>query len=318
VSFGKIPVNKFINKLPIGDCEICPSIGEDAGVIEVNEKYLIIHSDPITETREDAGFLSVAVACNDINMKGVKCKWVINTILLSHVTHLEKIITGISEACNIIGCKILGGHTEVTDGISKDIVVTTALSTNNSFLSYNNVKEGMKVILVGNPGIEGTWILAKDYEDLLTLKGVDKKIIENAKKFRNDIIIQDKALKIKDYVAVMHDATEGGILQALLEIAKASNHKVVVDLEKIKLRDETRVISSALNIDPFKLISSGAFIAISDKPDLIINSVSDAYIIGEVLKGDPILHVKGVGDFNEDFEEELVEFESRYNGWRKG
>ncbi|TRM73047.1 AIR synthase, partial [Sulfolobus sp. E5] len=43
-----------------------------------------------------------------------------------------------------------------------------------------------------------------------------------------------------------------------------------------------------------------------------------AYIIGEVLNGDPILHVKGVGEFNEDFEEELVKFESRYNGWRKG
>jgi len=316
VNFGKVPINKFIYNLPIGDCILCPSIGEDAGVIEVNNKYLIVHSDPITETKGDAGFLSVAVACNDINMKGVKCKWVLTTILLSDISHLESIISGISEACNIIGCKVIGGHTEVTSGIDKDIVITTAMSSSNSFLNYNNVKPGMKVILVGSPAIEGTWILAKDYESILLQKGINKQVIESARRFKYDIIVENKALKVSQYAVVMHDATEGGVMQALFELAKASGYTVSVDLSKVKLRYETSVITKALGIDPFRLISSGAFIVVSEKADEIIGLLDEVYVLGEVRKGDPVLEVKGLGIFNEDFEEELVRFESGNISWR--
>ncbi|MEM0263780.1 MAG: AIR synthase family protein [Saccharolobus sp.] len=317
MNFGKVSIKKFLYNLPIGNCLICPSIGEDAGVVELKDKYLIIHSDPITETRDDSGFLSIAVACNDVNMKGAECKWVVTTILLSDISHLDNIISGINEACNIIGCKVIGGHTEVTNSVKQDIVVTTAFSASDKFLDYSNIKEGMKVILIGSPGIEGTWILAKDYEELLLNKGVKKEIIEISKrKFKYDIIVQDRALRVSKFAIAMHDATEGGIMQALLEVAKASGYTVSVDLENIKLREETRVITKALNIDPFKLISSGAFIVVTDKVNEVLSNVDEAYVIGKIEKGDPVLNVKGVGVFNEDFEEELVRFESSYNGGR--
>ncbi|QGA55114.1 AIR synthase [Sulfolobus sp. E5-1-F] len=318
MNFGKVSINKFIYNLPIGDCLTCPSIGEDAAVLEAKGEYLIVHSDPITEAKSDNGFLSIAVACNDINMKGAQCRWVNNVILLSDISHLNGIISEISEACNLIGCKVVGGHTEVTGNVKQDIIITTAMGISNKFLSYKNVKEGMKVILVGSPGIEGTWILAKDYGELLLEKGVSKKVIENAKNFKKDIIVQQRALSILDYVVAMHDATEGGVMQALLEIAKATGYTVSSDLEKIELRYETKIITKALNIDPLRLISSGSFIAISSHPENILEKISEAYVIGEIKKGDPVLEIKGVGTFNEDFEEELVRFESNYLSWGKG
>jgi len=318
VNFGKVSINKFIYNLPTGDCLTCPSIGEDAAVLETKGEYLIVHSDPITEAKSDNGFLSIAVACNDINMKGAQCRWVNSVILLSDISHLGGIISGISEACNLIGCKVVGGHTEVTSNVKQDIVITTAMGTSNKFLNYKSVKEGMKVVLVGSPGIEGTWILAKDYSELLLEKGVSREVIEKAKGFKMDIIIQQRALSILDYVAAMHDATEGGVMQALLEIAKATGYTVLINLDKIGLRYETKIITKALNIDPLKLISSGSFIAISNHPEKILERISEAYVIGEIKRGDSVLEIKGVGTFNQDFEEELVKFESNYLSWGKG
>ncbi|WP_338599488.1 AIR synthase family protein [Sulfolobus tengchongensis] len=318
MNFGKVSINKFIYNLPIGDCVICPSIGEDAAILKPEEKYIILHSDPITESKSDSGFLSVAVACNDINMKGAKCKWVNNVILLSDISHLTYVIFGIAEACNLIGCKVIGGHTEVTNSVKQDIVITTAMGTSDRFLSYDKVMDGMKVILVGSPGIEGTWILAKDYEDLLLRKGVSKEVIFKAKQFKYDIIVQERALNVVEYATAMHDATEGGVMQALVEIARASGYTISVNLDKIKVRYETKIITSALGIDPLKLISSGAFLVVTENPEKVLEKTSEAYVIGEVRKGDPVLEVQGVGSFSEDFEEELVRFESSNPGGGKG
>lgn len=143
------------------------------------ELYLITHSDPITEALYDPGFLSITVACNDINMKGSHCRWVITTILLQSLKDLDKIVAGEKEACKIINCKIVGGHTEVTPGISSSsIVITTAFSISNNYLDIKNVKEGDYIVQVFSIGIEGTWILATEFKGLLKSKGISENLLQ--------------------------------------------------------------------------------------------------------------------------------------------
>ncbi len=318
MSFGKVPLKEFLHKIRSGNCEICPSIGEDDAIIKVDQPYIVIHSDPITESSIDPGFLSVAVACNDVNMKGIPCKWILTTILLSTKKSLDRILSGINEACSILNCSVVGGHTEVVMNLPLDIVVTTAFSISDKILTTRNAKEGDYIVMIGSAGIEGTWILANQFEDYLLNKGVKKEIIESAKRFKRDIIVQEKALKVSEYAIGMHDATEGGVLQALLEIAKLSNLKAVINPSLIPVRKETLEITKALSIDYLKLVSSGAFLVVTRNPEEIMMRVKEGNIIGRLIKGDPILHLEGVGDFNEDFEEELVRFESSYNGGRQG
>ncbi|BDC18404.1 AIR synthase-related protein [Acidianus sp. HS-5] len=316
MSFGKVPLKEFLYKIPSGNCEICPSIGEDDAIIKVNEPYIAIHSDPITESSVDPGFLSIAVACNDVNMKGTRCKWVLTTILLSTKKSLDRILSGINEACSILGCNVVGGHTEVVMNLPSDIVVTTAFSTTDKVLTARNAKEGDYVVMVGSAGIEGTWILANQFEDYLLKAGVKKETIESAKRFKHDIIVQEKALKVSEYAIGMHDTTEGGVLQALMEISKLSNLRAVIDPSLIPVRRETLEITKALSIDYLRLVSSGAFLVVTRNPEEVMKKVSEGNVIGRLIKGGPGLHLEGVGDFNEDFEEELVRFEGSYNGGR--
>jgi hydrogenase maturation factor len=316
VSFGKVPLKDFLHKIPSGNCEICPSVGEDDAIIKIDKPYIIIHSDPITESSVDPGFLSIAVACNDVNMKGAPCKWALTTLLLSSRESLDRILSGINEVCKILGCNVVGGHTEVVMNLPSDIVVTTAFSTTDKILTARNAKDGDYIVMVGSAGIEGTWILANQFEDYLLKLGVKKETIESAKRFKYDIIVQEKALNIVEYAIGMHDATEGGVLQAILEIAKLSNLRAVINPNLIPVRKETLEITRALSIDYLRLISSGAFLVITRNPEEVVNKVEESNVIGRLIKGEPSLHLEGVGDFNEDFEEELVRFESSYNGRR--
>lgn len=311
--FGKVPLKDFIDKIKSENCEVCPSVGEDDAIVKVEGKYLVIHSDPITEAGKDAGFLSIAVACNDVNMKGVPCKWVLTTILLSRRENLDEVIEGINEACKILDCSVVGGHTEVTMGLQKDIVITTAFSFSDRVLKLSDGRVGDYIGVFGYAGLEGTWILANEYEEELLRRGVSRETIERAKMLKIQIPVQDKALRVKDYVVAMHDATEGGIYQALLEIAKATGKKVVVE-RKPPILKETAEITKALNLNPYTLISSGAFLVITREPEKVEGL--GGVIIGKIVEGESVLEVKGEGVYENDFEEELVKFESSYNGRR--
>nr|WP_253823101.1 AIR synthase-related protein [Acidianus sp. RZ1] len=259
--------------------------------------------------------MAVAVSCNDVNMKGVPCRWVLTTILLSKRENLEGEISGIREACSIIGCHVVGGHTEVTRGIDNDIVISTAISLSEKVISVKDARAGDYVVMVGSAGIEGTWILSH-MEDLLLSKGVSKETIIRAKEFKKRIIVQDRALKVSDVVIGMHDATEGGVLQDLLEISRLSKLRVEVDPSKIPVEKETLEISKVLSIDYLRLISSGSFVVVTRFPEEVIRRVGGS-VIGRLEKGEPALYLKGIGEFRENFEEELIRVEGNYNGWRK-
>ncbi|MFP3260521.1 MAG: AIR synthase family protein [Sulfolobus sp.] len=314
MSYGKISPKEFIDKVITGGCELCPQIGEDASYVEVEGKYLVIHSDPITEAGKNAGFLSVVVACNDINMKGVECKWVNTVLLLKDKSSLGQIIEGVNEACRILKCKVVGGHTEVTMGLDKDIVITTAFSFSNKVMRLSDAREGDYVGIIGTAGIEGTWILANEYEDELLRRGVSNKIIENAKGYKHLIPVQERMLKVKDLAIAMHDATEGGVYQALLEISIASGLRLRLTSD-IPVSEETMEITKALSINPYTLISSGAFLVVTRKPEEF--EKRGGKIIGRLERGETCLEVNEKSYCN-DFEEELVRFESDYYGWRKG
>ena len=62
-------------------------------------------------------------------------------------------------------------------------------------------------------------------------------------------------------VTAMHDATEGGVLGGLIEVADASEAGMRIDLEAIPVRPEVRAVCDHVGIDPYVSISEGTLIA---------------------------------------------------------
>jgi hydrogenase maturation factor len=86
-------------------------------------------------------------------------------------------------------------------------------------------------------------------------------------------------------VTAMHDPTEGGVLQAIWEIAEASKVGFIVDESKIRVRNETKVICAMLHVDPLRLMSSGCLLIAADnrKSDRIVHRLEQRGIEAQVI-----------------------------------
>ena len=90
----------------------------------------------------------------------------------------------------------------------------------------------------------------------------------------------------------MHDPTEGGLATGLVEMARAADVGLEVDLASIPVLAETRAICDALGLEPLGLIASGALVATVAREDAgrLIATLGDAGIgaweIGRVTTPD--------------------------------
>ncbi|MEM2534834.1 MAG: AIR synthase family protein, partial [Candidatus Nezhaarchaeales archaeon] len=299
---GKLPPavleSLVFSRLGVTDDRVLvgPSIGEDAAIIDLgNNRILAIHVDPITEAVERIGWLSVHVASNDVAVRGVKPSWFLSTILLPSrdVEALDSITKQMDAALREVGGMIIGGHTEISPGIEKPIVVMTALGIGlkDELILTRGARPGDLVLMTKATGLEGTAIIASDFRVKLLELGVSQSIIEEAVRCFNDVSVVREALTLAKTrtPTSMHDPTEGGLLNGLLEVAMASGCVMTIYEDKVPIRASTKIICESLDLDPLKLISSGALIA-TIKPDLIdvaLNSLKNIgvsfSIIGEVV-----------------------------------
>jgi len=83
----------------------------------------------------------------------------------------------------------------------------------------------------------------------------------------------------------MHDATEGGVLGGLFEIANASNTGMLIDERKFIYPEEVRLVMNSLGIDPVEAISEGTLIitALPDKADEIVEKLIKEGILSSVI-----------------------------------
>ena len=249
---------------------IGPKIGEDAAVLEIGDRYLVTKTNPITFATNDIGWYVVNVCVNNMVVRGVRPRWMLNCILLpeekSSPEMVEEILHQIHSASSRLGVLVIGGHTEVTAGLDRPIVVGHLLGeVAKELLVATSTAEVDDVVLVTKSiGIEGTSIIASEMADDLMARGYSLNFIERARRFLHDpgISIYTDALIAADsnLVHAMTDATEGGLASALHEIATAAGVGFLIEAEKVPLCVETKRICAEYNLDPLGLIASGMLI----------------------------------------------------------
>lgn len=245
------------------------SYGFDAAAIDIGGETLLVKSDPITFATADAARYLVAVNANDIACLGGVPRWMTVVALLPEgsttVELVESQFADLQKACIQEGISLIGGHTEITMGLDRTLLIGTLLGTigPHGMLEPGKANAGDELWLTHSAGIEGTALLAHEKEsELREVLGVDVVGRAQALLLEPGISVSRdaRALLGTGVVTAMHDATEGGVATAIHEIASASGLGARIDAEAIPILDCTQRICDYFGIDPLGLISSGALI----------------------------------------------------------
>lgn len=243
-----------------------PSVGEDAAVLDMGEKVLVAATDPITGAVGDVGWLVVHVNANDVASCGARPLWFLCVTLLPEGANeavLEEIMEQMDSACREVGVSLVGGHTETTPGLDRSILVGFMMgeAAKGEYVTTGGALPGDVVIMTKTAGIEGTAVLATDLADVLQ-SHVDEGVLGRARAMLGSISVVPEALKVVEVGGVhsLHDPTEGGVLNGIWEIVEAADTGVVVHDGAIPVKPETEQICSALDINPLKLLGSGALL----------------------------------------------------------
>lgn len=300
LDIGKIP-NVLLEKL-LNHCshpvrrEVLsrPTVGEDCAVINFSEDLCVVTTDPITGSDDEIGTLGVHIACNDLASAGAEPVGLMVTILAPVHTNwetLDQLMKQMKEAAALLHTDIIGGHTEVTDAVNRMVINVTALGRvkREKLVTTKGAQPGDAVILTKYAAAEGTAILAYLFETEL-IREFGQDFVQRSKSLLSTISVVKEGLLASEYgVTSMHDVTEGGVLGACWEVAKASGYGIEIEKRKIPVLEETRRICYFLSIDPLKLISSGCMLITTPQGEELIKVLHQndikATIIGQITFG---------------------------------
>lgn len=273
------------------DVRIRNGIGEDCSVINFGEKECVVSTDPITGASKNGGRLAVHINCNDIASCGVEPIGILVTILAPEECTLDdinNIMKEIDDETKKLNIEILGGHTEVTRAVNKLVISCTVIGKGDKgkAVSTAGAKENDDIIVTKNLCIEGTSIIANDYERKID-NVLSKEEIEEAKSYiKNISVVKEGIICGKFGVNSMHDITEGGLLGGMWEVAKASGIGFKIYKDKMPITEITKKLCNAYGIDPLRLISSGSMLITTNRGEKLIDLLKskgiEASIIGKM------------------------------------
>ena len=249
-----------------------PAAGVDAGVVDLGRgKVLVIAEDPIfTMPRlplETFGWFTVHIGASDVAVMGVRPRYMTYSLLLPPETgrgDFKTIVDSIHRTALELGIAIVGGHTGFYPGFAAPTIggiTVFAVARKDEYVTPAGAGPGDEILLTKGPAIETAGLLAALREEEL-LAVHPAALVEKAKSLCFQMSVVEDALTAKAAggVTAMHDATEGGVIGGLYEIAAASRVGMEVDEAFFLYPDEVRMVCETFGIDPVKAIAEGSLL----------------------------------------------------------
>jgi len=256
--------------------------------------------NPIFFPGGDIGKLAVCGTVNDLSMIGATPAYLSLSLIIEEgfpVEDLKRIISSIHLTAEQAGVSIVTGDTKVVEhGAADQLFINTAgigWIRPGLSLSGKDAKPGDDILLSGYLGDHEMAVLSQ--REGFKFQGE----LNSDCAPLNDMV--GKMLDACSSIRCMRDPTRGGIATTLNEIASTSNVGMMIEEEKIPVRESVKGICELLGLDPLYLANEGKLIAIcpSKEAERLLEVMKshplgrNAEVIGRVTEENPrrvILH----------------------------
>jgi hydrogenase maturation factor len=264
-------LGKKSRKLVIG-----PRKGSDNAVISIGGgRIMILTVDPVSIIpslgMKLSAWLSVHLIASDYTTSGLRPEYA--TFSFNVPPELsdadrEEYVRSTGEECRRLGITIAAGHTGSYPGAGFTVVGAGSMfgfGRRRGFVDPSMAKPGDAILMTKQAGIEATASLAVSFPRYLERKVSRLRASRARRLIRSCSTVADAltAARIglgRGGITSMHDATEGGVLGGLEEMASASGTAFLVDEGKIYVSEEVSAVCGAFGLDPLGSLSEGTLL----------------------------------------------------------
>lgn len=289
---------------PREDVRKGPKHGVDFGVIDVDDAAIAIATDPISILPalgfERAGRFAVRFVLADVAVSGLAPTHLAVTFSLPPEMTDEQFAgawQGIHEECADLGVSVVTGHTARYEGCTFPWVgggTALAVGDPDEIVYPDGAREGDALVVTNGPAVEATGLLTTLFPEQVPLDdgllATAQRRLDDAGGIRDALV----AAEVGD-VSAMHDATEGGLLGALHEVARAAGVRLAVDSDAVPVLPGVREACEALEMDPWRATTAGTLVIAVDPDDAeaVVAALdargTPAGVVGRVESGEGVV-----------------------------
>lgn len=251
--FAKYLGNEYLNQME--DATIVPG---HTRLAMTTDSFVV---DPYKFPGGNIGRLAIAGTVNDLLVRGASPRYLTCGFILQEgleINDLEEVVKSMADAAAEAGVKLVAGDTKVVPGGPGLYINTSGVGfIENEALGADKVSEGDAIIVSGNLGDHHVAILKTR---MSISNNVESDVAPLSHMVNN---LMSSGLKLK----AMRDITRGGLATVLSELAAASDHKIVIEEEKLPVNKEVAAFSRLLGLDPLYMGNEGKLVLIVDKAD---------------------------------------------------
>lgn len=240
------------------------------------------------------GSLAINGTVNDVAMLGARPLYLTCSLIIEEglsIETLERVVADMARACKKAGVKIVAGDTKVAPAGACDKLFINTTGIGRVYAeeppSGHNAQADDAILLSGSLGDHAIAVMAAR-DDLDFLSNIESDCAPLADMIEN-------VIKAAGPVRVLRDPTRGGLATTLNEIAEQSGVGVLIDEDKIPLRQEVIDGCSFLGLDPLYLANEGKCVCVLPsaraREALAVMRASpygkDAAIIGRITANRP-------------------------------
>jgi hydrogenase maturation factor len=296
------------------DIVVGPRFGVDNAVVRVApRKVMLVTTDPLSFIPglkpNESAWLSVHLLASDLTTSGCNPQFGVFDFNLPPQMKKREFSNywkAFAKECKRLGLAIVGGHTGRYEGCDYSIIgggMMYSFCEERQYLTSAMGRSGDDIVLTKGVAIESTAVLTRTFPRTIR-KLLGPRLFEDAWAYLHKVTTVKDALTAAsvgihgDGVTAMHDATEGGVTAAVLELAAASGLGAELDIGSITISEETQKICKFFRIDPMSSLSEGTLV-ITCRPHktprvldkLRLNGIS-SQVVGCLTSKSSVVHAK--------------------------